>query len=193
VLPGARRGHHRDRQILEPACQIQQEPNRRVIGPLQVIDDQHHRCRLREVAHQPVQPMGTTQLRVGRLAAVIDPERSASQPSRSHKQRLRFRPRRALQQLARHAIRERALQLPAPCVERADASGASLRSRGAQQRTLADPRRSLDHHQRAHRTHGTGDRGRQHAKIPVSFDQGRPGRPRRPNLFGRLIRSPFSA
>ena len=146
-VAAAGREAERDRQPVEPRRQMEEETDRRRIGPVHVVHGHEQRRLLREVRDEPVEAV---QDGVGRPAAGVrrrgcehrlgEPRRAIVQASAllgagagQHR----------LEELAHHAEAEVALELPAAGAQDEHPVRRSLRARSLEQPRLADARRTL--------------------------------------------------
>jgi len=161
--PGKREG---DRQPGQPVGQVEQEPQRRLIGPVQVIHGHQNRPRRAGVHRQPVQAVHHRErrlaLRLRWRRADLVPEtlqRDQRPPGRPGQQRLSLRypgpGQKRLEQLSRHAEGKAALQLSATPGHHPHSRLARALPGRSQQHGLADPSRAGDEQ---HAT-ATGARG----------------------------------
>jgi hypothetical protein len=151
-LPRAQSRDERDRQVLEAPGEIRDEAQRQLVGPVGVVDDEQQRRLLGEVRREPVQPV---QERVGRALP-----RPLAGRGRLEAEQLRCQPRApleqptplgraaraqaTLEQLARDAERELALELAPAGGEHLEAALARADPRSVQERRLAQAGGRLD-------------------------------------------------
>ncbi len=177
-------GDHRDREPVEAAAEVLEEAQRRHVGPLHVVDEQHQRLRLGEVGDEPVEPVQDRVAGlVGALAGAgrehqLRTRGGAAQQLRAPLgRRLREQ---QLEQLQRDAEAEGAVELAGAGVE--DERGWRRRTRPLgdrrQQRRLADPGRPLDQRQRSVPRRCLGERAIERLQLSVPCDQ-RPCHPQR--------------
>ena len=155
---GSRGDHDRERELLQPRQQEGQEPQRRGVGPVGVVDGDHERVVTGQVGAQPVQPVQYRERGVGRLglARVGVGTREGQHPGRDPCRSLEQVGPPAggscgqgrLEQLARHAEGEVALQLAATGPQNANSGGAGGVGGSLDQRRLADAGGALQHEQR---------------------------------------------
>ena len=178
-LAGAQGGDERDRQVLEAPGEVRDEPQRQLVGPVGVVDDEQQRRLLGEVRREPVQPV---QERVGRalprpLAGRrrLEAEQLRRQPRAALQQPpplgRRGRAQAALEQLARDAEGELALELAAAAGEHLEAALARTVARGVQQRRLAQARGRLDEHQPTGAAAGGVERFVDDLDLGIPFEQ----------------------
>ena len=147
-LARAHRADHADPQLAERARQQRQPAQRRRIGPVDVVDDEHGRAALAEVAGQPDQSAHGGVHRVPRVRrlARLGCERALGQSRRADRQLVPLRAAsQRLEELARHAPGGVLLERAAERAQHRRAVRARDPAGGREQRRLADPRRSLDH------------------------------------------------
>ena len=137
------------RSSLERPRQHRQPPQRRRIGPMDVVDDEHGRTTLTEVAGQPHQPPGSGVHRIaarGRLAR-LGRERALRQPGRADGQLVPLRAgSQRLEQLPRHPPRGVLLERAAARAQHRSRHPCARAATGSrEQRRLADTGRPLDH------------------------------------------------
>ena len=172
LAAGPRREDEGDGQPLQPPREVDEEAQRRLVGPVRVVDREQQRPALGEVDGEPVQAVGDAEPEVDRLRVGGDRQRGRGERRRAREQAVRpRRGQRALEQLARDAVGEAALQLRAAGGDRLEPERAGALAGGLQQPGLADPGRTLQHDDPARAVAG----GREHAVEPrelhVAFDQ----------------------
>ncbi len=120
-MPVGIRSHRQrdhDGQARESVREMKQEPQRRLVGPLGVVDGEQQRSAFGEVDHQPIQPVqGGERDITGLLGRSDVGEDRFGQPRRARQQPIAFGAvstgHRAFQQLANDPEAESALQLSA--------------------------------------------------------------------------------
>ena len=124
---GPPRDHHRDGQSLEPGREMREEPERRLVGAIGVVDREQERPAFAELGAEPVQPVERREHPVlGRLPGALPRPRGRlpgaeqerfCEPRRALKQRRALRGGEAvevvLEELPHDAVRELALELDA--------------------------------------------------------------------------------
>ena len=147
------RCHERDRQALQSARGIGEPAQRRLIGPVEIVDrDQQRRVR-GEVGEQPVEAVDDrVDVTVGAVV-LVEPERGAGMCSRTGEHPpalgLRGREDRGLEQLARDPERELALELARARAQRSQPGAGGLLDGVLEQPALAEPGLRRDHGQAA--------------------------------------------
>ena len=146
ALAAAGGGEHGDRLVVEPPDQVEQEPQRRLVGPLRVVDHEQQRLALRGADGQPVEAMQDPKRIRGhrrRLEQCARRRRRAVEHLGALGLRTGQQPR--LEQRSRDAPAEAALQLVPARAQDEQALLRRKRHRPRGQRRLAQTRRRLDH------------------------------------------------
>ena len=136
-----------DREVADPAREMVERAQGRLVDPVQVVDHERQGGRGGEVRGEPVQAIEHGEACVGSitLAAVDDPGRRCGRPG---EQRSALGPRDARQggfeELADHAVGQLALELAPARRPDAQAAGPCLLARELQQRALARPCGAFD-------------------------------------------------
>jgi hypothetical protein len=142
--------HEGHRQSLEAAREVAEEAQRGLVGPVGVVDREQQRRRRRELRDQPVQAVEDREGRVwARRRAGDAAEHRGRQLGGAVQQFVAPGRDDGFEELARHPIREGALELGAACGQVAHAVLTGRAARRQEQPRLADARRALDHSQRA--------------------------------------------
>ena len=172
LLRGAGRDQQRDRERLHPPGDVREEAQRRLVGPVRVVDHEQHRCLVGKAGDQPVEAVEDPDR--GGLERLRDVEQDRSgQPGRPSQEPLTigFRPDRRLQALAGHAQRVLALQLGAARVEHPHAALGRALARRRQQARLADARRPLDQQHRPRPRARLGQQPLEGRELLIALDQ----------------------
>jgi len=149
----ARADEQQHPERFEPVREMAQEPGGRRVGPLRVVDRNEQGRLAGKVRDQPVEPVTAAELHLLLRAADArvaleqrrGERRGTAQPAPSL---LRARAvEHRLEQLTHDPVREVALEFRPACRQHPELRRPGLSRRGDQRR-LADPRRSLDHHHR---------------------------------------------
>jgi hypothetical protein len=152
-IGNAARHGQQDRDAFQASGHVAEEAQRRRIGPVGVVDGEHQRAAVGEVRGQPVEAVERPEGRVSplgleRRARVA--EQALAEAGRAREERRALLPARRqhgrLEQLARHAEGELALERGAACLEHSQPRALGLPPRAREQAALADPRRPLDEH-----------------------------------------------
>jgi hypothetical protein len=145
-----------DRKPVEPASKVGKEAQRRRVAPVEVVDREQDGRELDEVRSQPEEPVqrsvGSVLAAGRRFAGVLELEEWSSQVGRAVEEPcalvLAGCDQRRLEQLADDPVGEVALELTPASAQHLEPEGVRARARGAEQTCLADPRRSLEQHER---------------------------------------------
>jgi len=180
-LVGAGGQHQQDGEAVEPPGEVAEEAQRRLVGPVHVVDGQHEGRAVGQVDGEPVQPVGAR------------PRDDLAGP-RHHRGGERGR---AGQQLVPPGLRERdgeqlpdqpvrrvLLQLAAPRAEHRELPLRGATARRGEQPGLADARRPLDHEHRALARARRVDEAHDDGQLVLALQERyvRPQRLRPPNL-----------
>ena len=129
-------------------AEVGQEAQARLVGPLQVVDDEQQRPLGRQVRHEPVQPVQRREPRVGRRRArstAVAAGGGRAPVRRAPPRRSSCAARRAFEQLADDAEAELAFQLGCRDAHRTVMPPRARRPAWREQRGLADAGRPFDH------------------------------------------------
>jgi len=171
-----------DRELADAAREIRQERDRRIVGPMGVVDRDQQRLLDRQICRQPVQAVqdragiraGTARRRGGRQDRRCE-ARGIRQPALAIAPVRRRQ--RALEELAYDAVRELALELAAARSQHTHAGNVRRLTRMSQQRCLANPCLALDRNDRPLPVNGRGDGVLELLELARALEQ-RDGRPR---------------
>ncbi len=148
-------GDDRDRQVGEPRGEVHDEAERQLVGPVGVVDHERERRALGEVRGEPVEAVQErvrrALVRAGRAGLRLEPEQLGGQRGAALQQPpplggVRVAHAR-LEELARDAERELALELAPARGEHLEPALLGAVARGREQRRLPEPGRRLDEHQ----------------------------------------------
>ena len=174
LLAEANGGKEPEWDAIQPRGDVRKPPERRQVGPLDVIDEQDHGPQRRQVHREPVEAVQHRRDLCGlarRCVRLV--ERSRSERARTREQSTALVLRRArehrLQELAHHAERELALQLGAararnPCV-------AGHASSGGEERGLPDPGRPFDQQRPAGARTNSGQKCLDRLQLTLPLDK----------------------
>jgi hypothetical protein len=146
-LVGAQRPGEEDRQPLDPAGEQLEHPQRRDVGPVQVVDAQHDRALVGEVRDEPVQPAEHPVLGlVGQRHAAVEQRRCAARRAGEEPRAFGARAtvHHRLEELVDEAEAEPAIQLGGAGAEHERVVLAREIADHVEQRRLAEPRRAHD-------------------------------------------------
>ena len=165
-----------DGQACEPVREVKEEPQRRLVGPLGVVDGQQQRGAFGEVHHQPVQPVqGGERDVTGFLGRCDLGEHRFGQPRRTRQQPIAFRAvstdQRAFEQLANDPEAEPALQLSAAGGQHGHLCRAGTSAHRLEQHRLPDACRPLDQHYPAGACDRFGQRSVECGEIVLAIEQ----------------------
>ena len=167
--PGAQRGDDGDGQPLQAAGQVGEEPQGRVVAPVDVVDGDQQRPPRGERDDQPVQRVrGRRRLRVAELVAG-DVEHRRGAPRGPAE--LVASAHRGLQQLAGDAERQVALELARACHERPHPVGLRGVHGEAQELRLADPGRPFEDRRAAVARGGRGQEPVERPLLAVALEE----------------------
>jgi hypothetical protein len=187
-LAGTQCGEQQQRQPVQPAGQVDDEPQRGGVAPLQVVDGQHQRPLGGEPGGQPVEPVQHRERALGRLVQHVEhPAGAGRRPGQQPLPPLRVDQHR-LEQLPDGAEPEGPFELAAPGTEHGQVLLGGQPAGLGQQPGLADARRPLDEQQLRGAGGEVGDRVPDDVQLVVAVDQvgrGRGGRRRRQRRRGR--------
>jgi hypothetical protein len=143
---------HGHRHSLDPAREVEQETQRDLVAPVDVVDHERQWPLLGQVRSQPVEPMEHRNPGLGALLGRRGAHESSGELGGSREECRSLLGRRldddGLEQLAREAAAEAALELGASRSEHVESVlGGQLRG-GIEKRRLADARGPLDQHDR---------------------------------------------
>ena len=180
-MPFGIRSHRQrdhDGQAGEPVREVKQEPQRRFVGPLRVVDGEQQRGAFGEVDHQPVQPVqGGERDVAGVLGRRHVGEHRLGQPRRTRQQPIAFgavgADQRAFEQLANDPEAEPALQLPAAGGQHGHLCRAGATAKRLQQHRLPNACRALDQQYPARACDRLGQRSVECGEIVLAFEQQR--------------------
>jgi hypothetical protein len=167
--------HQEDRQILEPAGEVDEEAEARLVGPLHVVDAEQQGPGGGEVRGQPVEPVEEREgLVVGRRRR-LDAQRHRRRARRLGEQPLACRRLGAgelpLEHAPGDAERKIPLQLGAGRPVDGHAPRARRLDRDPEQGGLADPGRARDRHQAAARRGRPVERAVQDIYLPIPLEE----------------------
>ncbi len=145
----------RDRQVWEPRGEVHDEAERQLVGPVRVVDHERERRALGEVRGEPVEAVQErvrrALVRAGRAGLRLEPEQLGGQGGAALQQPPALGGVRGaharLEELARDAEGELALELPAARGEHLEPALLGAGAGGREQRRLPEPGRRLDEHQ----------------------------------------------
>ena len=148
-MRGARRDQEQDRHLLQPPDEEGEEGQRRLVGPLGVVDDHEQRPAASEFAISQNRPCRRGNASASSAPGGLHGRTTRRQVRGAGEQRLAFLRRRAVddrvQQLVDQAVREVPLELArAGREDRHPVAVRDRRPRRAQEPGLADPGRPLD-------------------------------------------------
>ncbi len=155
-LAAAKRRGEKQRETVEPACEIGQEAQRWPVAPVEVVDGDERGRALGEVRGQPEQSMQRREDAALALAArrttvdQLEQRRGGARRPREERRPL-VRPtcgQPGLVELTDHPERVVALQLAAAGAQHLEAAGLRLLVRGGEQPRLPDARGPVQHEQR---------------------------------------------
>ena len=190
--PGNRQ---RNRQARQAVSQVQHETQRRLIGPLQVVNGDQHRRGPAGIHGQPVQAVHHRERRIarGRRGTGVFHGRQR-EACRTGQQRIPLRLRsggeQPLEQLPRHPEREVALKLPAAARQDAHSRQPGPFPGLAKQGTLADPCGTGDHQHTPVACPCAGEQAIDPAQLTVALEQVIPHRLPRTAGNRRLLLDP---
>ncbi len=167
VRPDA--AEHGHAQVVEPAGQVAQPAQRRLVAPLQIVDHQQQRLTVREGDRQAVERVQDRERHVLHARAARGPFEDLARRRRgAFQQRVGDR---RLEQLAHDTERQPLLELAPARAEhphvRVDGLAASL----PQQPGLADPRRPFDDQEPGAAVRGRGGERSEHRQLVVALEQ----------------------
>ena len=181
LLAGAQGRDQQHRQPVQAAREVAQEPQRRGVAPLHVVDRDHQRAVGAQVADDPVQPVQDREqaLRVtgARRAGVRDVEHRRGTGRRAGEQplaALRVGQHR-VEQLPGDAEAELLLQRASPGAEHGRTGCVSLVAHQRQQAGLADAGRSLDDRGAGLAGQHVGQAGAQLGELALAVDEASAG------------------
>ena len=172
----ALRGGDEDRLALQAAGEVGQPAQRRPIGPLNVVDEQHQRPVDREVERQPEQAVqrGERALGLGggiRAGRRLEHGPGGGRGSGQRRLALLGPPQRELEELSHDAEGELALELGAAGGQHERPAGGDVATHLGQQPGLADPRRAVDQQHAAVAAERGVGRALELGDLAVPFDQ----------------------
>ena len=178
-MPVGIRSHRQrdhDGQAREPVREMKQEPQRRLVGPLGVVDGEKQRGAFGEVDHQPIQPVQGGERDVAGLLGRSDVgEDRFGQPRRARQQPIAFgavsTDQRAFEQLANDPEAEPTLQLSAAGGQHGHLCRAGATAQRLQQHRLPDACRALDQQYPAGACDGFGQRSVECGEVVLTIEQ----------------------
>jgi hypothetical protein len=176
VQPGRERQQHR--QLVEAVHQEAQPVERRVVGPVDVVDSHEQRGLVRQPRGEPEEAVEHGEERFaardrdGRISDVHECRGDGGR-AREQSRTLRRRDRRhhRLEQLPHHSEAEPALELAAARGQHAHAAPGGALAQRTQEPGLADARGPLEHEDPAAPRAGGGDRRVTGGQLGVALDQ----------------------
>jgi hypothetical protein len=178
-LVGPPRDHEQDRQRLHPAQQVDQEAQRRLVGPVRVVNCQEQRPAFGDVDGHPVQPVQAGEDRAVQRPCLVpgdQPQYRSGQLCRTGQQ---GRPIRGgnpadvrIEQLPDDPERQPALELAAAGGQHGHPAGSGPLARGPDQPCLPDPGSPLDHEQAATTAARRLDPLRDDRELGLALEQG---------------------
>ena len=178
-MPVGIRSHRQrdhDGQARESVREMKQEPQRRLVGPLGVVDGEQQRSAFGEVDHQPIQPVQGGERHITGLLGRSDVgEDRFGQPRRARQQPIAFGAvstgHRAFEQLANDPEAESALQLSAARGQYGHFCRGCASTQRLQQHRFPDACRTLDQQHPAGACDGFGQRSVERAEVVHTIEQ----------------------
>ena len=186
-----RRREQQHGQGVEPVREELQEPRRRAVGPVQVVDDKQLRALLRQRRHQPVQPVKNPErrLRVGRGVREHDgPGERGGAGERAAACAGRHPPQTRLEQLAHDAPGVRLLQLGPARDGRGKAALARRLAHPLEHARLPDAHGALQNYRRPSPARRRVERVADNRELVFALVE--PDEHVRSGVYGRLADSP---
>ena len=155
---------------------MKEEPQRRFVGPLRVVDRQEQRGAFGEVHHQPVQPVqGGERDVTGFLGRCNLGEHRFGEPRRTRQQPIAFRAvstdQRAFEQLANDPEAKPPLELSAAGGQHGHPARTGTMAHRLEQHRLPNACRPLDQHYAARACDRLGQGSIEYGEIVLAFEQ----------------------
>ncbi len=172
----AQPGHDAERRSLQPMGEVGEEPQRRPVAPVQVVDDQDGGLLAGEVLRHPVEPVQDGEGDVATRRRLLVPGREDRVGGRGGVGEGRgapgLRPQASLEELADDAEGEVDLELAAAGREDLEPARVGSLADRPEQGALADPRRPLHRDHAAARVGDQIERGERCGELTVALDEG---------------------
>jgi hypothetical protein len=181
----------RHRHSVQPAGEMDQEPQRRAVGPVDIVDDEQQWRELGEVGNEPVEAVEGRLGRVGRTRAPARRRREgglreAGRPGEQIRARVRIAPLEdGFEELTDNPEAEIALELATPRREDPHPDLLGVRTALVEEARLANPGRTLDQCQAAVASARIVDEASELAQLAFALNEGPVLHLARRNLFGQ--------